>query len=76
MGACFCTGECQTGPCPNGISTSIPVRPSDSTSPYYPPRPVPPANPGWRCPNCGAGVAPWMPSCPNCVPRTITRANT
>lgn len=38
-----------------------------------PVRPVPLSYPlitGWRCPNCGAGNAPTMPTCPNCAPLT------
>lgn len=23
---------------------------------------------GWKCPSCGAGVAPFMPYCPHCAP--------
>jgi len=24
---------------------------------------------GWTCPNCGAGIAPWMPYCSFCKPK-------
>lgn len=34
--------------------------------------PLPALNPGWICPVCGRGVAPWMQTCP-CQPATPNR---
>ena len=29
-------------------------------------------NEGWKCPVCGAGLAPFVSVCPNCTGRTVT----
>ena len=29
-------------------------------------------NEGWKCPNCGAGIAPFVQLCPNCTGQTVT----
>ena len=33
------------------------------------------ANPGWQCPKCGRGNAPWMSSCPCGPAYTVTFGN-
>ena len=53
--SCFCTGVCRTtGRCPNAY-------------PFWNPPPIEPVG-GWVCPNCKAGLAPWVRICPNCHP--------
>lgn len=69
--SCFCTGRCrELGYCP---SVSIP-NDTFPANPYVYPTDTAPATititqTGWRCPNCGMGVAPFMPYCPNCYPK-------
>lgn len=48
-----------------GDTGSVPVTPT--TPPHQPPG-LFPHQQGWKCPSCGAGVAPWQSVCPACRP--------